>query len=131
MPEYQLKFTDEVDEDDSRQRTLNEITEFIAEMYDRPLAIITLDAEQTANWDEEGDIDYQDEYGRQIVAQVSDGETEALIIRNMEGLPVALASQGVDGGWQGLGIEKRLRLEIAAIMHIDDSQLADPEQGQA
>lgn len=123
MPEYQLKFTDEAEEDDSRERTLNEISAFIAEMYDRPLAVVTLDAEQSALWDEEGDIDYQDEFGRQIVSQVSDGETETLVIRNVQGLPVALAAQGADGGWQGLGIEKRLRLEIFAMMPIDDSTL--------
>lgn len=128
MPDYQLKF--EADEDDSRERTLNEISAFIDEMYDRPVAIVTLDTEQSANWDQEGDIDYQDEYGRQIVAEASDGATEALIIRNMQGLPIALAAQGTDGGWQGLGIEKRLRLEIAAIMHIDESQLDSTAHGQ-
>lgn len=131
MPEYQLKFTEEAGEDDSRERTLEEISAFIAEMYDRPLAIVTLDTEQSANWDQEGDIDYQDEYGRQIVAEVSDGETEALIIRNLQGRPVALAAQGVDGGWQGLGIEKRLRLEIAAIIQIDESQLDSTARGRS
>ncbi len=118
MPEYKLKFTD--DEDESRQRTLNELHLFINTMDNRPLAVTTLDKEQSDNWDKEGDIDYQDTYGRQIIKQINDDVTETLIIRNANGLPVALAARDINNSWQGIGIDKRLRQEIATILQIED-----------
>ncbi|MES9856859.1 MAG: hypothetical protein ABW166_09690 [Sedimenticola sp.] len=123
MTEYKLKLSDEAETDESRQRTLDELHHFIATMDGRPLAVVTLDDEQSLQWDEEGDIDYQDEYGRQIVEQVSDGTTETLVIRNSEGLPVALAALDDNSGWQGLGIDKRLRFEIATMLQNDETEL--------
>ena len=122
MPEYQLKFTEEEDDDESRQRTLDELYAFIATMDGRPLAVVTLDKQQSAQWDEDGDIDYQDAYGRQIIEQVSDSETETLVIRNCDGLPVALAALNGRAGWQGIGIDERLRFEIAIAMQNDETE---------
>lgn len=123
MPEYQLKFTEEENEDDeSRQRTLDELHSFIETMDSRPLAVVTLNDMQSTQWDEEGDIDYQDEYGRQIVQQISDDETETLVIRNSEGLPVALAALNGDAGWLGIGVDKRLRFEIATMFQNDETE---------
>lgn len=117
MPEYKLKFTEE--DDESRQRTLNELHAFINAMNNRPLSVTTLDLEQSQNWDQEGDIDYQDAYGRQIIEQITDDMSETLIIRNVSGLPVALAALDKNRSWQGIGIDKRLRTEIAATLQID------------
>ena len=122
MPEYQLKFTEEEDDDASRQRTLDELHAFIATMDDRPLAVVTLDKQQSAQWDEDGDIDYQDAYGRQIIEQVSDSETETVVIRNCDGLPVALAALNGNAEWQGIGIDERLRFEIAITMQNDETE---------
>lgn len=122
MPEYQLKFTEEEDDDASRQRTLDELHAFIAEMDGRPLAVVTLDKQQSAQWDEDGDIDYQDAYGRQIIEQVSDSDTETLVIRNCDGLPVALAVLHNSSGWEGIGIDERLRFEIAITMQNDETE---------
>ena len=122
MPEYQLKFSDEEDDDASRQRTLDELHLFIATMDGRPLAVVTLDKQQSAQWDEDGDIDYQDAYGRQIIEQVSDSETETLVIRNCDGLPVALAALNGSSGWQGIGIDERLRFEIAVTLQNDETE---------
>jgi len=123
MSEYQLKFTEETKTDDeSRQRTLDELHAFIATMDGRPLAIVTLDKERSALWDQDGDIDYQDAYGRQIVEQITDGVTETLVIRNCDGLPVALAVLDRDAGWQGISIDKRLRFEIATMMQNEETE---------
>jgi hypothetical protein len=122
MPEYQLKFSED-EEAEARQRTLDELSAFVAVMDGRPLAIVTLSAEQSRLWDQEGDVDYQDAYGRQIVDQVSDGETETLVIRSCDGLPVALAAKEVGAGWQGIGVDKRLRFEIAAMLQNDETEL--------
>ncbi|HBH35146.1 MAG TPA: hypothetical protein DDW45_01690 [Gammaproteobacteria bacterium] len=122
MPEYQLKFTEEEDDDESRQRTLDELHAFIATMDGRPLAVVTLDKQQSAQWDEDGDIDYQDAYGRQIIEQISDSDTETLVIRNCDGLPVALAALNGSSGWQGIGIDERLRFEIAITMQNDETE---------
>ncbi|MCU7932110.1 MAG: hypothetical protein KZQ90_15010 [Candidatus Thiodiazotropha sp. (ex Codakia rugifera)] len=122
MSEYRLKFSDGTDqEDESRQRTLDELNDFIKTMDGRPLAIVTLDKEQSTLWDHEGEIDYQDAYGRQIIEQVTDGITETLVIRNCEGLPVALAAQNGETGWHGIGIDKRLRFEIATALQNDET----------
>ncbi len=121
MAEYRLTISEEHIED-SRRYALEEIHGFIATMDGRPLAVVTLDEQQSVLWDEEGEIDYQDEFGRQIVSQVnSDGVTESLVIRNCEGLPVALASMSKDAGWQGIGIEKRLRFQIATMLQNDET----------
>ncbi|HID47000.1 MAG TPA: hypothetical protein EYP34_14775 [Chromatiaceae bacterium] len=123
MPEYKLSFSEDIpDEDESRQRTLDELSAFAATMNNRPLAIITLDQEQSRLWDEEGDIDYQQEFSQQIIAQIADGTTETLVIRNSEGLPVALGSITENDGWQGLGIDKRLRFEIATMLQNDETE---------
>jgi len=124
MSEYQLNFTEGEDDDaEGRQRTLDELTAFVATMDGRSLAVVTLDQEQSAQWDLEGDVDYQDAYGRQIVEQVSDGVTETLVIRNCEGLPVALGVLAEGIGWQGIGIDKRLRFEIAVMLQNDETEL--------
>ncbi len=123
MPKYELTFTEETQgEDDSRQRTLDELSTFAASMDNRPLAIVTLSSEQSALWDEEGEIDYQHEYGQQIIAQIADGTVETLVIRNCDGLPVALAAVTEDSGWQGIGIDKRLRFEIATMLQNDETE---------
>ena len=123
MPEYQLKFSEDADiEEETRERTLDELRAFITAMDGRTLAVVTLDEEQSALWDRDGDIDYQDAYGRQIVEQVSDGETETLVIRNCDGLPVALAALDGSAGWQGLGVDERLRFEIATMMQNDETE---------
>ncbi|MCU7839367.1 MAG: hypothetical protein KZQ94_08310 [Candidatus Thiodiazotropha sp. (ex Troendleina suluensis)] len=123
MSEYRLKFTEGTDqEDESRQRTLDELNDFIKTMDGRPLAIVTLDKEQSILWDQEGEIDYQDAYGLQIIEQVTDGITETLVIRSCEGLPVALAAQNEETGWQGIGIDKRLRFEIATALQNDEGE---------
>ncbi|MCU7883904.1 MAG: hypothetical protein KZQ82_06850 [Candidatus Thiodiazotropha sp. (ex Lucinoma annulata)] len=123
MSEYRLKFTEGTEqEDESRQRTLDELHDFIKTMDGRPLAIVTLDKEQSVLWDQEGEIDYQDTYGQQIIEQVTDGITETLVIRDSEGLPVALAAQNSETGWQGIGIDKRLRFEIATALQNDETE---------
>jgi len=122
MPEYKLKFTEErKEENESRQRTLDELHSFITAMDGRPLAVVTLDKQQSALWDQDGDIDYQDAYGRQIVDQVNDGVTETLVIRSYDGLPVALAALDEGAGWQGIGIDQRLRLQIATAMQNNET----------
>lgn len=122
MPEYKLTFTEE-EVEDSRQQTLDEIAAFTQQMDGRPLAIVTLDAEQSLLWDQEGEIDYQDQFGRAITRQVTDGETETLVIRNAEGLPVALAALDENAGWEGIGVDKRLRFEVATMLQIDETVL--------
>lgn len=120
MPEYKLRFTE--DDDEARQRTLDELHAFIASMNGRPLAVVTLTSEQSTLWDQEGEIDYQDEFGRQIIAQVNDGVTETLVIRDCDGLPLALAIREPGAGWQGIGIDKRLRFEIATALQNDETE---------
>ncbi|MES9850650.1 MAG: hypothetical protein ABW170_02320 [Candidatus Thiodiazotropha sp. L084R] len=121
MAEYQLKLSEDEIED-TRTQTMDEIIQFISSMDGRPLAVITLDNEQSMLWDQEGEVDYQDNYGRQIIDQVSDGITETLVIRNIDGLPVALASLNNLEGWQGIGIDKRLRFEIARMLMNDETE---------
>ncbi|MEW8192045.1 MAG: hypothetical protein AB2766_22320 [Candidatus Thiodiazotropha endolucinida] len=121
MSEYLLKFTEDPIEE-SRQRTIDEIHQFIKSMDGRPLAVVTLDNEQSNLWDSEGTIDYQDIYGRQIISQISDGSTETLLIRNNEGFPLALAALNSVDGWQGIGIEKRLRFEVARMFQNDETE---------
>jgi len=123
MNEYQLKFTEESEsEEESRQRTLEELNSFIALMEGRPLAIVTLDKEQSMLWDQDDEIDYQDEFGRQIIEQISDNITETLVIRNIHGLPVALAALNKAGSWDGLGVDERLRFQIATSLQNDETE---------
>ncbi len=121
MPEYKLNLTED-DMEESRQRTLNELFAFIEQMDDRPLAVVTLDQEQSALWDQEDGFDYQDIYGRQIINQITGDVTETLMICNLEGLPVALAMQNNENGWQGIGVDKRLRFEIATMFQNDETE---------
>ncbi|MEW8508505.1 MAG: hypothetical protein AB2598_17560 [Candidatus Thiodiazotropha sp.] len=121
MPDYKLKFSEDSIEE-SRQSTINEILQFIGIMDGRPLAVVTLSDNQSELWDTEGDIDYQDQFGRQIVSQVSDGVTETLLIRNHQGFPLALAALHDTDGWQGIGIDKRLRFEVARMFQNDETE---------
>ena len=110
--------------DDTHQKTLDEIGAFIKSMYGRALAVVTLNNEQSLQWDQEGGFDYQDYYGQQIIDQITDGETETLVIRNAQGLPVAVARREADYKWRGLGIEKRLRHELVDVLHISEQDLS-------
>ncbi|MEW8331949.1 MAG: hypothetical protein AB2632_06825 [Candidatus Thiodiazotropha sp.] len=121
MSDYKLKFSEDPIEE-SRQRTMDEIHRFIGMMDGRPLAVVTLSEEQSELWDSEGEIDYQDLFSRQIVSQVSDGSTETLLIRNHQGFPLALAALNASDGWQGLGIDKRLRFEVARMFQNDETE---------
>lgn len=111
--EYQMKFMDpefaSKDEEQQRRQTIDELTDIIHSMKDRPMAVVSLDELQSDQWDQQGDSDYQDYYGQEIINQVADGETETLVITNVWGLPVALAVRSDDGQWQGLGVDPRLR----------------------
>ena len=120
MPDYELKFLDpdfvSREEQEQRQKTIDELSAFAHTMQGRPLAVVTLDELQSDQWDQTDEFDYQDHYGREIINQVSDGETETLVIANVWGLPVALAARGDDGRWQGLGVDQRLRETIAGVL---------------
>ncbi len=134
MSEYQLKFTEEPAED-NRQEVLDELIAFMRDMEGLTMTVVTLDTEQSDNWDKdgEGEFDYQDYYGQQIIQQIReiDADAECLVIRNQQLLPVAMASSQIDSatgsiGWQGIGIEKRLRNEISNMIGLDDYQLEAP-----
>ena len=120
MAEYELKFLDpdfiSQEEQEQRQKTIDELSAFAHTMQGRPLAVVTLDELQSDQWDQTDEFDYQDHYGQEIINQVSDGETETLVIANVWGLPVALAARGDDGRWQGLGVDQRLRETIAGVL---------------
>lgn len=45
------------------------------------------------------------------------------MIRNADGLPVALAALDKNAGWQGIGVDKRLRFEVATMLQIDETEL--------
>ena len=122
MEDHRLNFA--TAEDDTRQKTLDEIGAFIKSMYGRALAVVTLDTEQSLQWDQDGGFDYQDYYGQQIIDQIADGETETLVIRNAQGLPVALARREPDAKWRGLGIEKRLRQNFVDVLQISEQDLS-------
>lgn len=120
IDEYKLKFLEEesapAEEDEGRQETLNDLSAFIDLMCGRPLASVTLDVNQSTQWDETEGFDYQNHYGQEIIGQVSaDGETETLVIHNAVFLPVAMAVRAENGAWQGIGVDERLR-EIVAKM---------------
>ena len=122
MEDHRLNFA--TAEDDTRQKTLDEIGAFIKSMYGRALAVVTLDTEQSLQWDQDGGFDYQEYYGQQIIDQIADGETETLVIRNAQGLPVALARRESDSKWRGLGIEKRLRQKFVDVLQIREEDLS-------
>ncbi len=113
MSEYDIKFSDisSLSErfEKQRQQTVDELNSFIAAMKDRHLVVVTLDELQSDHWDHEGETDYQDLYGQQVIRQVSDGDTEAVVITNIWGLPVALAKRDDDDGWQGISVVPPLR----------------------
>ncbi len=135
MPEYKLKFTEDSQEDDGRQETLHELISFMKEMEGLTLTVISLDEEQSENWDKDDDrdFDYQDYYGREIIQQIQEYDPDAgcVVIRNANGLPVAMAAKHVDGpGWQGIGVDRRLRNEVGSMIGLDDYELEEPIQSQ-
>ncbi len=99
-----------------KEEILKELRDFVTLMGNHEWAIITLDDMQSVHWDEEGDIDYQDQYGGEIIKQVDDGDTYAIVIHNVWGLPVALASKNEDGTWQGIGVVEKLRESVAQML---------------
>ena len=120
IDEYTQKFIDGVhastEEDDGRQETLNELSAFIDKIRGRPLAGVSLDVNQSTQWDDSSGFDYQNHYGQEIISQISqDGETEAVVIHNAVFLPVAMAVREENGAWVGIGVDERLR-EIVAQM---------------
>jgi hypothetical protein len=121
MTKYRLSLTES--DDASRQRTLDELTGFAHQMDRHSLTVVTLDEEQSANWDQEGGFDYQDYYGQQIINQNAGEENDSLVIRNAQHLPIVLAMRFENAGWQGIGVDVRLRKEVEAILQIDESEL--------
>ncbi len=131
MAEYKLKFTEEAQQSDGRQETLDELINFMKVMEGLTMTVVTLDDEQSENWDKDGenDFDYQDYYGKEIIQQVQthDPDTQCVVIRNTQQLPVAMAaSHPQSPGWQGIGIDKRLRSEIRDMIGLDDYELEEP-----
>lgn len=121
MKEYKLNLSNL--EEESKQQAIDDITQFIKQMDMEDMLVVTLTAEQSNCWDEEGDIDYQDEYGQQIIQQIDDDTIQSLLIRNIQQLPVALAIRNNNGGWQAIGIAKKLRHDFAGLFNIDDENL--------
>ncbi len=121
MPAYKLSLTPP--DDDVRQQVLTEIDAFLNAMYGRELAVVTLDEEQSTNWDKKCDLDYQDYYGQEIIRQVADGVTQALVIRSDKGLPLALALRDEHGNWEGIGIAEGLRQQVTTMMFIPEDEL--------
>jgi len=99
-----------------KQKILDELRDFITLMGNHEWAILTLDDMQSVHWDDEGEIDYQDHYGSEIIKQVDDGKTNAVVIHNIWGLPVALALKNYDGTWQGIGVVKILRESVSQML---------------
>ncbi len=131
MAEYKLKFTEEAQQGDGRQETLNELLDFMKAMEGLTMTVVTLDDEQSANWDKDGenDFDYQDYYGKEVIQQIQthDPDAQCVVIRNTMLLPVAMAANHPEGpGWQGIGIDKRLRAEIRDMVGLDDYDLEEP-----
>ncbi len=131
MAEYKLKFTEEAQESDGRQETLDELINFMKAMEDLTMTVVTLDDEQSENWDKDGesDPDYQDYYGKEIIQQIQthDPNAHCVVIRNTQQLPVAMAARDPENlGWQGIGIDKRLRNEIRDMIGLDDYELEEP-----
>ncbi len=131
MAEYKLKFTEEAQESDGRQETLDELINFMKAMEDLTMTVVTLDDEQSENWDKDGESnpDYQDYYGKEIIQQIQthDPDTHCVVIRNAQQQPVAMAAKHLETpGWQGIGIDKRLRTEIRNMIGLDDYELEEP-----
>jgi len=99
-----------------KQKILDELRDFVTLMGNHEWAIMTLDDMQSAHWDDEGEIDYQDQYGNEIIKQADDDETNAIVIHNIWGLPVALALKNDDGTWRGIGVVKILRESVAQML---------------
>ena len=131
MPEYKLRFTDETQETGSRQETLDDLIDFMREMEGLTMTVVTLDNEQSENWDKDGkdDFDYQDYYGREIIQQIQtqNSGTTCVVIRNAQQQPVAMAAKHPgDPGWRGIGIDVRLRTDIKNMIGLDDYELEEP-----
>ncbi len=131
MAEYKLKLTEEAQQSDGRQETLDELINFMKAMESLTMTVVTLDPEQSENWDkdDENSFDYQDYYGKEIIQQIQthDPDTQCVVIRNIQQLPVAMAARHPDSpGWQGIGIDKRLRNEIRDMIGLDDYELEEP-----
>lgn len=99
-----------------KEEILKELREFVIRMGNHEWAVVTLDDMQSVHWDEEGEIDYQDQYGGEIIRQVDDGNTYAVVIHNVWGLPVAMALKNEDGTWQGIGVVELLRESVAQML---------------
>jgi hypothetical protein len=121
MEKYQLNLSES--DDESRQKTLDELTGFVRQMKTDALTVITLDEEQSTNWDQEGGFDYQDYYGQEIINQLAGEENDSLVIRNAQCLPVALSIRFDNAGWQGIGVDVRLRKEVEALLKINEAEL--------
>jgi len=131
MTGYKLNLHEEPQEDDGKQETLDELINFMKDMEGLTMTVITLDSEQSDNWDKDGekDFDYQDYYGKEIVQQIQEHDPDAscIIIRNSQSQPVAMAAKFPDNpGWQGIGIDIRLRTEIRNMIGLDDYELDEP-----
>ncbi len=130
MSGYKLNLEDPP-EDDGRQETLDELISFMKDMEGLTMTVITLDNEQSINWDKDGDddFDYQDYYGKEIIQQIQqhDPDARCIVIRNAQQQPVAMAAKHPDEpGWQGIGIDSRLRTEIRNMIGLDEYELDEP-----
>lgn len=131
MAEYKLKFTEENQDNDGKQETLDELIHFMKEMEGLTMTVITLDDEQSENWDKGGkdDFDYQDYYGKEVIQQIKQHNPEArcVIIRNAQQQPVAMAAKYPgETSWQGIGIDIRLRTDVRNMIGLDDYDLDEP-----
>ncbi len=131
MLEYKLRFTDKTQESDGRQETLDDLINFMKEMEGLTMMVVTLDDEQSENWDKDDkdDFDYQDYYGGEIVQQIQtqDPDTACVVIRNAQQQPVAMATKySGEPDWRGMGIDVRLRIDIRNMIGLDDYELEEP-----
>lgn len=131
MAEYKLKFTEETPQSEGKQETLDELIHFMKQMEGLTMTVITLDDAQSENWDKDGkdEFDYQDYYGKEVIQQIQqqDPDARCVIIRNAQQLPVAMAAKYPEQpGWQGIGIDIRLRTDIRNMMGLDDYELEEP-----
>jgi len=130
MSGYKLNLEDPP-EDDGRQETLDELISFMKDMEGLTMTVITLDNEQSINWDKDSDddFDYQDHYGKEIIQQIQqhDPDARCIVIRNAQQQPVAMAAKHLEeSGWQGIGIDSRLRTEIRNMIGLDEYELDEP-----
>ena len=122
MAEYKLNLSEDPEEE-TKQKVSDEISQFIGQMDLTSMIVVTLTDEQSSCWDEEGAIDYQDQYGQQIIQQLDDEESDSLLIRNSQNLPVALAVMNENGGWQAIAIDKRLRQGFVEALTVAEEEL--------